>query len=32
MVKLTTMMYDGNKGVHEHIIDMTYKAAKLNSL
>ena len=32
MAELTTMKYDGNRGVQEHILNMTDKAAKLNAL
>jgi len=32
MAELTTMKYDGNRGVQQHILNMTDKAAKLGSL
>ena len=32
MAELTTIKYDGNKGVQKHILNMTDKAAKLKEL
>ncbi|XP_012831506.1 PREDICTED: uncharacterized protein LOC105952491 [Erythranthe guttata] len=32
MAELTTMKYDGDKGIQEHILNMTDKAAKLGAL
>ena len=32
MAKLTTMKYDGQKGIQQHILNMTEKAAKLKAL
>ncbi|XP_028098501.1 uncharacterized protein LOC114298171, partial [Camellia sinensis] len=32
MAELTTMKYDGNRGVQDHILDMADKAAKLKTL
>uniref|UniRef100_A0A5B7BVZ8 CCHC-type domain-containing protein n=1 Tax=Davidia involucrata TaxID=16924 RepID=A0A5B7BVZ8_DAVIN len=32
MAELTTTKYDGNRGVQDHILNMTDKAAKLNAL
>ena len=32
MAELTTMKYDGQKGMQQHILNMTKKAAKLKAL
>ena len=32
MAELTTMKYDGKKGIQQHILNMTEKAAKLKAL
>eukprot|EP00261_Vitis_vinifera_P025322 XP_010658118.1 PREDICTED: uncharacterized protein LOC104881073 [Vitis vinifera] len=32
MAELTTMKYDGQKGIQQHILNMTEKAAKLKAL
>ena len=32
MAELTTMKYDGHKGIRQHILNMTEKAAKLKAL
>ena len=32
MVEFTTMKYDGQKGIRQHILNMTEKAAKLKAL
>ena len=32
MTELTTMKYDGQKGIQQHILNMTEKAAKLKAL
>ena len=32
MAKLTTMKFDGTRGMHEHILEMSNLAAKLKAL